>query len=366
MTANQKLLLAILSKTLNSNSQCEITCDNSTDWDELYRLSTTQGVLGIVWDGMQRPMCDKGVISQKFLSKSQKFQWAVNVERIEQTYCKQEEALGNLAKIYSEYGIKMMVLKGYGLSLCYPTPNHRPCGDIDIWLYGERKRADNLLRKRGFQISEDEHHHTVFSFNNIMVENHYDFINVHAHRSNIKIEKRLKELAYQSNEYIELNGQKIYVPNSDFNALFLLRHTAAHFAAAEIGLRHVVDWAMFVNRYHNQINWDSLISIAKENNMHNFLYCINAISIEYLGLSADNIPNFPRNKELEHRVLMDILQPEFGEMPPKSNVVKSMWFRYRRWWANRWKHKIVYREGLFSTFVIQIWSHLLKPKSLIK
>lgn len=37
----------------------------------------------------------------------------------------------------------MMVLKGYGLSLNYLKPSHRPCGDIDIWLFGKQKEADD-------------------------------------------------------------------------------------------------------------------------------------------------------------------------------------------------------------------------------
>lgn len=39
----------------------------------------------------------------------------------------------------------MVLLKGYCLSLNYPKPNHRPCGDIDIYLCGDGDKADDLL-----------------------------------------------------------------------------------------------------------------------------------------------------------------------------------------------------------------------------
>ncbi len=359
MKPNFRLLFEILRVSLGTSAQLP-THEGAIDWDELYQSSSIHGVLALTWD----------VISSLPIEaqppRDLRIKWAYNVSLIEQRYEQQVTALEKLAQIYNNHGIKMMLLKGYGLSLCYPKPEHRPCGDIDIWLYGDRKRADNILRERGIQISEDEHHHTVFSFNNIMIENHYDFINVHAHRSNIKIEKRLKKLAYQSNESVEVNGQILYLPNADFNALFLLRHAAAHFAAAEIGLRHIVDWALFINKYHNQIDWNALYTIANQQNMHNFLHCINAISVEYLGLNKTKIPFIQRNQHLEERVLQDILTPEFSEKRPNGNILKILYFKYRRWWSNRWKHKIVYREGLFSTLIIQIWSHLLKPKSLIK
>lgn len=125
-----------------------------------------------------------------------------------------------------------MLLKGYGVSLDYPIPAHRPCGDIDIWLFGQQEHADALLhREKGTAINLEKHHHTVFSLDGITVENHYDFLNVHAHASNREIEKKLQELAAEPEKKVLLGEAPLYLPSVDFNALFLLRHTAGHFAA---------------------------------------------------------------------------------------------------------------------------------------
>lgn len=59
----------------------------------------------------------------------------------------------------------MMVLKGYGLSKNYPVPNHRPCGDMDIYLFGDQEKADKLIAEElGIKIDNSHHHHTVFQF----------------------------------------------------------------------------------------------------------------------------------------------------------------------------------------------------------
>ena len=76
------------------------------------------------------------------------------------------------------------------------------------------------------------------------------------------------------------------------------------------------------------------------------------------------IPAFDRDPALEERVLADILQPEFSETPPAGGLLRTVWFRTRRWWCNRWKHRIVYSEGLLWTFLVQVRSHLMKPHSL--
>lgn len=65
----------------------------------------------------------------------------------------------------------------------------------------------------------------------------------------------------------------IYLPSAKFNSLFLLRHTGHHFAGERLILRQIVDWAMFVDRHYDEVNWDELIDTAKEYNIHRFLAC---------------------------------------------------------------------------------------------
>lgn len=323
---------------------------------------------------------ESGKVRSAFLSdRSLKLQWAINAEHIEQKYARQKAAIAAMAHFFASHGIRMMILKGYGLSLNYPIPEHRPCGDIDIWLFGVeidpagkshivnvQTKADDLLRnKLKIKIDEDEHHHTVFYFDGVMVENHYDFLNVHAHASNRVIEKRLQSLVRAGMESVMVDGETVYLPSADFDALFLLRHTAAHFAAENIGLRHLLDWKYFVERNSASVDWVSLEKFAKELNMHKFLHCLNGICIDYLGMSNDLLPLFKRDVDLEKRVLAEIFEPEFSEAKPQNaGILRSLSYKFRRWWANRWKHRIVYREGLVSTFFVQLRSHLMKPKSL--
>ena len=336
-------------------------------WPAVYTCAGVQGVLAITWDGLRR-VTESGLLpSDRQPDRELLLRWAYNVEQIEKRNFRQKRVLADLAGFYAAHGIDLMLLKGYGMSLNYPIPNHRPCGDLDIWLYGRQKEADALLHKeRDIAIDKDKHHHTVFRLDGVMVENHYDFLNVHSHRSNKEIDRLLKCLAKSGTDTtIRIGNVPIRIPHADFNALFLLRHAAVHFAAIEIRLRHVTDRAMFVERYHDQIDWIALERVAESQNMTKFLYCLNALSIDFLGLDPVKIPPFERDGSLEKRVLNDILGPEFSVRAPKGGgLVRSLYFKTRRWWANRWKHRIVYRESLPQTFIRQFWSHLRKPRSL--
>ena len=254
--------------------------DETTNWNEVCRYASNQGVLAIAWDGLNI-LINKGIIPQTAQpTREIRLRWALSVERLEKRYAKQLKAIGLLAAIYGDEGITMTILKGYGLSLCYPTPHHRSCSDVDIWLGGEQQRADSILRnKHNIAIDEGEHHHTVFYIDGVMVENHYDFINIHAHRSSRIIEQHLKAQATQSNYEIQVEHSVVHLPNANLHALFLLRHAAAHFAGAEIVLRHVIDWAMFIKHYHKDIDWEWLHRVCHEQGMDHFADAMSTLSL---------------------------------------------------------------------------------------
>ena len=257
----------------------------------------------------------------------------------------------------------MMVIKGYGLSLNYPVPAHRPCGDVDIWNYGEYKRADQLLHDElGIKIDNSHHHHTVFHFEGQMFENHYDFVNVYAHPSSKEVEVRLKELAFQGDEEIEVEGKPVFLPSPDLNALFLLRHTSAHFAAEKMSLRQILDWGTFVQKYHDRIDWKGLESFVDSVGMTPFYQVLNGICVDYLGFPIHVFPS--GRSSVEGRVMEDFFSPEFTDENPKGCLFGSLWWRYRRWKYNAWKHRLVYPESMLRTFLAQLKAHLMKPASL--
>ena len=122
--------------------------------------------------------------------------------------------IAEMAGFYNTHGFRMMVLKGYACSLNWPKPEHRPCGDIDIWQFGQQKEADAILSKeKRIKIDCSHYHHTVFYWRNIMVENHYDFLDISTRKSTREQELMLKELGKDDSYYVSLFGEKVYLPS---------------------------------------------------------------------------------------------------------------------------------------------------------
>lgn len=98
--------------------------------------------------------------------------------KIQQKWEQYEGSIGWLAGFYEKHDIDMMLLKGYGLSLNYPESKLRNSGDVDIYLFGTWKKADDAVREElGVTVHNDREHHTKFTIDDITVENHYDFVN---------------------------------------------------------------------------------------------------------------------------------------------------------------------------------------------
>ena len=295
-----------------------------------------------------------------------KFDWFGLVLQAEQDYDAYCRTLRDLAAFYNGAGLPVMVLKGYGLSLNYPVPRHRPTGDIDIYFFGRWKEADRLLEAQlGIRAdSTRQHHHSVFSYGGRSVENHYDLINVHSRPSNRRLEPLLKELAGRSPRECEIDGARILLPCADFNALFLLRHAAGHFASVDINLRHVLDWLLFVRAHGSEVDWVWLYGVLERENMARFANSLNAIGVRYLGFEPSLFPAVEQDQALVDRILGEILHPAYQDKED-GTVFHSLWVKLSRWWTNRWKYRLCYADSLAASFLHSLFAKVLKPRTFI-
>ena len=329
------------------------------DWQAIKALSDKQGLTAIVVDGIEE------IPDTKRPPKELLLQWIGEAfKSYENRYKLYQRAIAELAGWYNTHGYKMMVMKGYVCSIDWPKPEHRPCGDIDIWLFGKQKEADaDLTKDKRIVIDKSHHHHTVFNWGEFTVENHYDFVNVHAHRSSAELEKVFKELGKDDRHSVDVLGETVYLPSPNLHALFLIKHMVSHFAAAEISLRQVLDWAFFFGNHGKEVDWEWLQNMLEKYHMKDFFNLVNAICIEDLGFAADLFPSVQFLPSLKERVLQDILEPEFVTEEPKG-FISRMIYKYKRWQGNAWKQKLCYEESRWEMFWTGIWAKILKPASI--
>ena len=345
----------------------QISCD--IDWHEVQALAEWQGLSAIILDGIDALNTNKSNCTNA-MPIELKLEWIGEmVQNYEGRYSEYKKAIRSLAGFYNRHGFKMMVLKGYACGLNWPKPEHRPCGDIDIWLFGKQKEADKELwawlkdQDSSFVIDNTHHHHSVFEWGEFTVENHYDFINVHHHRSSAELESIFKEFGMDDTHTVDVCGEKVCLPSSNLHALFLLKHSMSDFAAFYVTLRQILDWGFFVEKHTEEIDWQWLLPVLDKYHMQEFFNCINAICVEDLGFSSSIFPNVQFNPFLKEKVLSDILEPKFTREEPASMIPRLI-FKIRRWEGNAWKHEMCYNESLWSGFWSGVWNHVSKPASI--
>lgn len=359
--SSQEAFLQIVRLGIGHSAEC---ISGEIDWNNIQAISEQQGLYAVVLDGVEKLPATQRPPQALLL------EWIGEVlQNYEYRYSEYCRTIAEMAGFYNSHGFRMMVLNGYACGLNWPKPNHRPYGDIDIWQFGQQKEADEALETNfkiqdpSFKIDNSHHHHSVFNWGEFMVENHYDFINVHHHKSNIELEKAFKELGSDDSHFVEVYNEKVYLPSPNLNALFLLKHSMNDFTSFSMTLRQLLDWAFFVEKHSKEIDWKWLVGVLEKYRMLDFFDIINAICVEDLGFNASIFHNVQFKPGLKDRVLKDILEPEFTAEEP-SSLLPRLAYKIKRWRGNSWKHEMCYNERMWSTFWYGLWGHLLKPKSI--
>lgn len=333
--------------------------DGDAAWEGIFRLASAQGVCAIALDAVdgqddrKSPRPPEGLL----------LRWIGRTAATERAYAEHLERVATLAGFYGRHGIRMLLLKGYGCSLCYPVPEHRPPGDADIYLFGRKDEADALAEKElGVRVHRKYHKHSTFSFNGVEVENHAKFIDDESHRSNVRFERVLMRTL---DEYpcVASPLDNVLLPSPTFNALFLLRHTGEHFASGGITLRHILDVGTFFRSCHSGIDWNFVFTVYGRERMLAFFNGIATVCVNRLGFppecftSDDGRFSYAEDAALAERILADIIRKkERLQMSTAGIRTAGQKLRYavaktRRWWRNRWKYRLVYDESLAESFL---------------
>lgn len=314
-------------------------------WGQLFNLSQQHGVTAIMFDGIMQLDEDNRP------PRKIKIAWSAEQYKVEEDYGRKSRVEQKLLRFFEQNNIPTLVLKGSALSALYPTPSHRTSADIDLYHYDKQPQADNLVKtKLGLPVSNEAHHHTKYTFDGVTVESHYDFVNQYIPHSNRKYESMLKTLA----------------PTPTFEALFLLRHMAGHFASSRITLKNLCDWALFVEKHRADVDWNTVGKATVQYDMQHFVGALMHILEKHLHIESPDGINYDVDRDISQRVLNDILDNEFGEADPKDVSLKRLVWKIRRFRANRWKIPLCYSESPFQYGCQSIFGHLLKPHSILK
>lgn len=335
--------------------EVDFSLPKDVDWKEVLSLSQEQGVNAIAVDGLEIWMKKVPQLLSSSKDKQILLEAIGLLQMVEVNNLHQLSALKKLSQILSGKEIPFMIMKGFACAQYYPNPQHRPCGDIDIYPGDRFQESNQALQEAGVNVDPHYYRHSVSYINGIMIENHCVLGDLRGPKKQTRMfECLLEELAKKS---IGLGGkayvgdQEIYCgvfPSADFNALFLPWHLSAHLEFERVTLRHLLDWALFISHKGKDVNLD-LFSNAKKT--YTFGYgkiadILTSLSLRYLKMPVGDIPL----RIIEEAVNVDdhlsdkVFNYMFDGVPRERN--SNIWlFRLnnvKRIFNEGWKYKEIY------------------------
>lgn len=347
-------LLPLLRLSLGTYSELGgLSALTRADWEALVELSFSQGVAALAVDGLQKAYESNPELTleiDKPELEDLRYELFGGAMAVEADYPRHREVIAELMAFYRDMAVKPMLIKGYGLSLDYPIPEHRASGDIDVYLYHLGEYADQMVASRlGIGVKQNEDKHSVFEFKGVTVENHATFTNVVEYPSHRQVEEFLQAEAQKARS-VEMGGAVMYLPTAMFNAVFLPCHIAGHFVYGGMSLKQVVDWAVFVSRHHGEIDWTRVFELAGGAGFLPLLKALNGIVVRCLGVGQECVPDDFGPEKVMERVLEELLAPTVDRRS-ESYLAKAC-----RFFGAKWKYNLVFRENYFLTFFRRGWA----------
>ena len=326
LTIPQRMLLALLNASLQGRAPETDVFDNATpsDWKACCDLAVKQGVMALAWDGIVK------LPKQQMPPQDLKIAWALAVEKYEGKYAYYCQVVAELAELYQKHGIRMVQLKGVGLSTYYPCPRHREGGDIDIFTCSADRNkltdkeahdlADKLMEEQDIEVDYGHPKHSEWYYKGIPIENHITLLDVGIGELVQQAEGILRECMHPQLVMLP-TGKQIYIPSVEFNTLFVAFHTAQHYGHG-LALHHLYDWACIIKQYGVRMP-DGITD-------RHFLRGIDAMNYlcnSYLGTSVEVSR---KGRRVAAEILEEIFEPyEGGEMPARG-LWKQLRFKARR------------------------------------
>lgn len=266
---NQTILLDLCAKSLFGK---EVTIPDEFDCNELVEESKRQTVFPVAYSFV-KDKCDD-VDSKTFsqiIAKNIRVEFAHN----------------EVHRILSDNSIPYVILKGVASASYYKEPMLRMMGDVDVLVRPDDiAKADKLLKSIGFVTADDIHGddmHIGYKRNDgIACELHRRIGWAPKNSVGDTVNKYLDDIFEKSFEYKMSNGSCI-LPCKFHHGLILLLHTATHLTHEGVGLRHLCDWAVFVNDISN----DEFVSLfeqpLKEMGLWRFAQLLTLCCVSHLG-----------------------------------------------------------------------------------
>jgi len=307
------------------------------EWEIVLNIAAQHGLSGVLFDGIER--------LPEYLrpSKDVLLQWIGTTLESESVQAMQQKAAEEMARLFHKNGIRTYVLKGDVIAECYPKPLHRVSSDMDCYLMMEKdstedshqkawKLGNDLIRAAGYLIDDDYYKNSGFELPGLIVENHQYMTPFRGNKRLRSLELVLQSMMKADKGENVFEGSYLYRPPVMASALFMIEHAYSHFLHEGLTWRMILDWKLFGEKHHSEIDWDSLIAMIDEFGLRKFYDSYKRLGKYLIGEVAEiDLSDADRMMLSDVWAPLDLHENLYG-LKAKINLAGNTW-------RARWKYK---------------------------
>ena len=325
------MLLELISATLSKRPLNEKVFVGATeaDWQKCFDLALQQNVLAMIFPAISL------LPKELWPSFTLWSKWMAYTQSIAEHSQHKRQVVEKIGSWLTEDGLTTTILKGFSLSVLYPSPALREFSDIDVFSGNDYKAVNACFAKHGVCIDSVDGHHAYLKVDDISVEHHFAFHNTKVKDGLAGPEKALQQLVVKNQRSTSIQG--INFPTPLFTALFVGWHAYEHFLQEKIELRHVIDWALSLRQLAERES-EMLNEIKCNTGWGRFADTLSEIALHQMGLPKEWFPQVVYNSvEQAQRVWDDIIKAP--RTPKSKSPNKRRIHIAQRMLKNSWKFK---------------------------
>jgi len=297
----EKLLIEILSAFVNGRAP-KITTEY--DAKKLYDLAKAQSVSGIVGYMLHK----YGI--EDIISGDKRF--ALTFNKIVTQLVRSEVYACKLLKKLSREQIPHIIFKGLVVKDCYPVPELRTYGDVDLIIRKEHiEKTHKLMCNSGYEWKLMDGGE-VYSYRK--GTEHYE-IHTTLNSEKTKLSESMKNFW----SFVKLREGFTYEFENEFHLCYLISHIEKHVYGSGAGVRMYLDIALFLNKYKDSLDFDKVREILRECQLEKFYDTVLYLCVRWFASNVKPV-NEPDEKLYEEFCRYTLKGGVFGQQNKENNT----------------------------------------------
>lgn len=361
LTIQQQALLELIKIGIGtSNGSFDFSYLSAEDWEWVMNESRIQSVVLLAFDAA------KDFVTH--IPKDIYIKWFGYAAKTLSNNLKVLNEQKALTNILDNNNIPYIILKGSSSAHYYPNPESRSYGDVDFLIDDiHQNKSIQILLNEGYRIlPEESDWHYSLQKNNVIFELHKKACGIPEGNPGKIFDGFLRNCTQSSFK----DANNISLSDPTVHGVIILLHSIHHLVGFGMGIRHLCDWACFIQKTYNNSFWSStLLPLLKKTGTLEFAAMLTKISSLYLGTVCPLWAEKP-SYELCDAVIHDIFslgnfgrkntEKSFGGLMMPSNSKKLTFFRkiillFKTLWStNRMMYPILRKLPFLFPFIM-VW-----------